>query len=125
MPYENLLKRKASGGRVKPHAGKRKYQRDEYMIETLLGAEKRVKKRMRGGSYKVALKMGEYANVLDPESKKVSKVKILRVLSNPANPDFERKGVITKGAVIETEIGKAKVSSRPSQNGVINAILIK
>ncbi|MCX8191869.1 MAG: 30S ribosomal protein S8e [Nitrososphaerales archaeon] len=125
MPYENILKRKPSGGRRKPHAGVRKYQRDGYTIETLLGAEERVKKRVRGGGVKIALKMGEYANVLDPVSKKVTKVKILRVLSNPANFDFERKGVITKGAILDTELGRAKVTSRPSQHGVINAILIK
>jgi small subunit ribosomal protein S8e len=47
------------------------------------------------------------------------------VTKNPANKDYERRGVITKGAVLETEIGLAKVLSRPGQDGVINAVLIK
>jgi small subunit ribosomal protein S8e len=124
-PVENLRKRKPSGGRRKPYRGRRKYEKDGYPAETILGERLAVKKRMRGGSYKVVLKKDEYANIADPNSKKVVKAKILRVLSNPANRDYERRGVITKGAIIETEIGKAKVVSRPSQNGVINAVLVK
>jgi small subunit ribosomal protein S8e len=124
-PVENLEKRKPSGGRRKPHRGRRKYEKDGYPAETILGERLVVKKRVRGGDYKVVLRRDQYANVADPDGKKVVKAKILRVLSNPANRDYERRGVITKGAIIETEVGRAKVVSRPSQNGVINAVLVK
>ncbi|MEM5832609.1 MAG: 30S ribosomal protein S8e, partial [Candidatus Aenigmatarchaeota archaeon] len=40
-------------------------------------------------------------------------------------PLYERRKIITKGAIIKTEIGLAKVTSRPSQHGVVNAILIQ
>lgn len=74
---------------------------------------------------KYALASDLYANVHDTETGRSRKVKILRVVSNRSNRDFERRGVITKGAVIETEMGKAVVTSRPGQDGVINAVLLK
>jgi small subunit ribosomal protein S8e len=64
------------------------------------------------------------ANVSDSHGK-ATKSKILRVRRSPANKDYERRGVITKGAVIETEAGEAVVSSRPTDDGVINAVLTK
>src|SRR5881396_3099319 len=56
---------------------------------------------------------------------KSSKSKLLRVIRNPANVDYQRRGVITKGAIVETELGQARVTSRPGQDGVINAILLE
>ena len=72
---------------------------------------------------KTALVYAGFVNlVLDS---KVKKTKIIRVLENPTNNDYQRRGVITKGAIIETEDGKCKVVSRPGQDGVVNGILIK
>jgi small subunit ribosomal protein S8e len=56
---------------------------------------------------------------------KVKKSKILKVLENATNNDYQRRGVISKGAVLETEDGKCRVVSRPGQHGIVNAILIK
>ena len=67
----------------------------------------------------------QYANVYDPSQKKTVKAEILKVESNPSNRDYDRRGVITKGAIIVTKLGKAKITSRPGQEGIINAILIK
>jgi len=72
---------------------------------------------------KTSLKFAEAANVHDSASGKTSKTKITRVLENPANRDYERRGVITRGALIDTELGRARVTSRPAQDGVINALL--
>ncbi len=63
----------------------------------------------------------DVANVSDPAGR-ASKSKILRVKKSPANRDYERRGVITKGAVIETEAGEAVVTSRPTDDGVVNAV---
>ncbi|HEX6562047.1 MAG TPA: 30S ribosomal protein S8e, partial [Nitrososphaera sp.] len=79
----------------------------------------------RGANVKAAFKTVEFANVMDPEAKKATKSKILTVTKNPANRDYERRGVVSKGAIIETEAGSALVTSRPGQNGVVNAVLIK
>ena len=64
------------------------------------------------------------ANVVDPKTQKSKKVKILTVVENSANPFYVRRNIINRGAIIETEIGKAKVTSRPGQHGLINAILL-
>jgi len=68
------------------------------------------------------LVFADTANVSDSKGKAV-KSKILRVKKSPANRDYERRGVITLGAVIETEAGEAIVTSRPTDDGVVNAIL--
>jgi small subunit ribosomal protein S8e len=121
---ENLLKRKPTGGKRKAYRSRRKYEIDRYAIETIVGSTEVVVKRVRGGNIKLACKSVEYANVADNYSKKVVKAKILKVVNNPANKDYSRRGVITKGCIIETEVGLAKVTSRPGQDGVVNAVKI-
>ena len=73
---------------------------------------------------KTALISANFVNLVLADSK-VKKTKIIRVLENPTNNDYKRRGVITKGAIIETEDGKCKVISRPGQDGVVNGILVK
>jgi small subunit ribosomal protein S8e len=122
---EGLAGRKLTGGRKVAMRGRRKFEIDRYPNEAVAGATQIVTRRVRGGNVKIAFKTAEFANVVDQESKKVTKSKILKVAKNPANRDYERRGVISKGAVIETESGTARVVSRPGQNGVVNAVLIK
>ncbi len=74
---------------------------------------------------KVRLAAADSAVVTDKASGKSSKSKLLRVIRKPANVDYQRRGVITKGAIVETELGQARVTSRPGQDGVINAILLE
>lgn len=117
--------RKISGGVKGRHVKvKRKYWMGRPPIETLPGRERRISVRTRGGNMKVKVKFALYANVIDPKTGQTRKVRILRVSSNPSNKDYDRRGVITRGAIIETEIGRAKVTSRPGQDGVVNAILL-
>ena len=80
--------------------------------------------RARGTSRKVRVMRAEFANLLDQKSKKFSKGKIVSVIDNPASRNFTRRNIITKGTVIETDKGKAKVTSRPGQDGMVNAVLI-
>jgi small subunit ribosomal protein S8e len=49
---------------------------------------------------------------------------IENVEENTANPNFVRRNLLTKGAIIKTSVGRAKIVSRPGQHGVINAILL-
>jgi len=124
-PMENLRKRKLTGGRRVPSRGRRGYEKDGYSVETVLGAKKLRIRRVRGGSTKVSAVLMDTANVVDPATRASKKVKISKVVSNSANRDYERRGVMTKGAVIETEAGRARVTSRPSQDGVVNAVLLQ
>jgi len=70
----------------------------------------------------VGVVFSDVANVSDKTGKTV-KAKILRVKKSPANRDYERRGVITKGSLLETEAGEALVTSRPTDDGVVNATL--
>ena len=74
---------------------------------------------------KFGLRYANQANVFDPSSSKTVRSEIVRVTANPANREYERRGVITRGATIETELGKARVTSKPSDDGVVNAVLMK
>ena len=117
-------KRKVSGGLYHAARGKRKHELGRAPVFTKLGERKLKLQRVRGGNFKAKLLKEEYANVSDPKTKTVKKVKITGVLENPANPHYVRRNIITKGTIINTELGKARVTSRPGQEGVINAVLI-
>jgi small subunit ribosomal protein S8e len=121
---ENLNKRKPTGGRGRPSRGRRAFERDGFAIEPLVGSGQSRPSRLRGGSTSVGVVFAEVANVSD-QAGKTSRSKILRVKRSPANRDYERRGVITRGAVIETEAGEAEVTSKPTDDGVVNAVLTK
>ncbi|MEM0095507.1 MAG: 30S ribosomal protein S8e [Candidatus Bathyarchaeia archaeon] len=122
--HGNLHKRKPTGGKRKPYRGKRKFEQGSFPTETVLGEPKRKVERRRGGNLKVRVLSEKYACVTDLKTGKTEKAEILRVVRNPANVDYDRRGVITKGTIVETSLGLARVTSRPGQNGVINAVLI-
>lgn len=121
---ENLATSKITGGRRHPLRVRRKYETDRYPNEPLIGKAVTVTRKARGKTQKTALKTIDFVNLAIPNSK-VKKAKIVRVLENPTNSDYQRRGVITKGAILETEDGKCRVVSKPGQHGAVNAILIK
>jgi small subunit ribosomal protein S8e len=117
--------RKRSGGRRIYARKKRKFEIGSERCETVIGEQRKKKLYGRGNTEKIRILAETTANVLDPRSKKMQVSKILAVVENPANPHYVRRNIITKGAIIDTELGRAKVTSRPGQHGVINAVLIK
>ncbi len=121
---ENLATSKITGGRRYPLRTRRKYEIDRYSVEAIPGAHVTITRKVRGYNRKTALKTTDFVNLAVPDGK-VKRVKILKVLRNPASSDYERRGVISKGAILETEDGQCKVVSRPGQDGAVNAILIK
>lgn len=116
-------KRKATGGRYSPIAKKEVNLGNEPTF-TLVGVMKQKEKRVRGGALKTILLMAQKANVFNPKSKKYAIAEIKSVLENAANRNFVRRNIVTKGAVINTSLGKARVTSRPGQGNVVNAILL-
>lgn len=113
------------GGRRIRARDKKAYEVGGYFSAPKASEEKKVdKKRKRGGSTKVKLKNVTHANV-EKEKGKFVKTKILKVLSSPDNRNYSRQSLITKGATINTELGEAIVINRPSQDGVVNAKLLK
>ncbi|HEY4699935.1 MAG TPA: 30S ribosomal protein S8e [Nitrososphaerales archaeon] len=121
----NLTKQKATGGKRIQFRSRRKFEESRYASETLKGERELVKRRIRGGKIKLGLRSIDFANVVDPSTKKVVRAKIVKTIKNPANRDYERRGVITKGSSIETDKGAARVTSRPGCDGVVNAVLLK
>ena len=121
---ENLATSKITGGKRYPLRTRRKYEMDRYPVETLKGEQVIITRKVRGKNTKGALKTADFVNLSVP-GQKVKKIKILKVLKNPTSKDYERRGVISKGAVLETEAGQCRVISRPGQTGIVNAILIK
>jgi len=117
--------KKATGGEIIIVRKKRKYEIGNIPLHTMLGKEERKTVKTKGGGTKVKASKVEFANVLNPSDKSVKKVKILDIIANAANPHFVRRKILTKGAVIKTEIGNARVMSRPSQHGVVNAIILE
>ena len=124
-PIENLRKRKLTGGRSIPNRSRRRYEKDGFPSEPVLGERKVAVKNSRGGLVRTVAIRVDSANVIDPSTHASKRVKITKVLSNAANRDYQRRGVITRGALLETEAGKARVTSRPSQDGVVNGILVQ
>lgn len=121
---ENLATSKITGGRRVPLRIRRKYEIDRYPNEPINGAQVTVTRRIRGNNQKTALKSIDFVNLATGEAK-VKKSKIIKVLDNATNNDYKRRGIITKGAILETAEGKCKVVSKPGQNGIVNAILLK
>ncbi len=77
------------------------------------------------GIDKIKIVKAAVVNVSDPETGKTEKLEILDVVSNPANADYDRRGVITKGTIIRTEKGLARIVSRPGQTGSLSAVIHK
>lgn len=120
--------RKATGGRykvVKTTRLKKKANMGSLPTYTKVGPERKKIQRARGGNLKFRVFSTDKANLFDPKSKTYSQAKINIVVDNPASRHFTRRNIITKGAIILTEKGKAKVTSRPGQDGTVNAVLVE
>ena len=120
---ENLSTSKITGGRRRPLRSRKKHETNRFPNEALVGEQITVTRKVRGKNVKTAIKTISTVNlVIDSKAKKV---KILKVLENATNNDYQRRGIISKGAILETAEGKCRVMSRPGQHGVVNAVLIK
>jgi small subunit ribosomal protein S8e len=123
--HGNLHKRKKSGGKKHIFRGKRAFEMGSDAAETIVGETHVTRKRGRGGRLKLRALAVNTVNVTDPATGKSQKTEIRGVVKNPANVDYQRRGVITKGAVLDTPLGQAIVTSRPGQHGAVNAVLVQ
>ena len=122
--WQGQSNRKSTGGRLVLARGKRKFEISREKQYTKLGTQSLKQYRTCGGNVKVGMLAAEFANVVDKKTNTVKKVKITNVKTNPADPNYVQRNIINKGATIETELGTAIVTSRPGQDGAVNAILI-
>jgi small subunit ribosomal protein S8e len=117
--------RKITGGKYKKFSKKKKYALPGITRKVKLGKIKQKTIRGLGGNTKVVLLSSDYANVLNPETNKTKKSKIKNVTETPSDRFLARQNILVKSAIIETDLGKARITNRPSQEGTINAVLIK
>lgn len=118
-------KKSPTGAKYKQFRKKKQFELGSNPTLTKLADRKKKTVRVLGGNQKQKLLSASVANVLDPKSKKFVQAKILTIVDNPANRHFVRRNIITKGCVISTDKGKAKVTSRPGQDSMVNAVLIE
>lgn len=123
--WQGRSRKKPSGGRTWPRRKKRKYELGRESAETKIGPSKQVQVAARGSGRKLRLLAADEANVTILESGETKKAKIISVLENPANPHFVRRNIVTKGAVVETELGRVRITGRPGQDGTVNAVLLE
>lgn len=126
--YHKPIKRKTSGSGGKKRAYRDKtlahYGGFQALTKVVKGQkEHREVIKTKGGSIAIKQKSVEFANI--PVDGKVKKVKITNVVETPSNKHYARENIIVKGAIVETELGKARITNRPGQDSTINAVLIK
>ena len=125
VKWQGRSLKKPSGGRIWASRNKRKREMGREFIEPKIGQTKCIRMRTFGGGEKMNLLRTDIANVMDPKTGRAKKVKIITVVQNPADMHFVRRNIMTRGAIIDTELGKAKVTNRPGQVGTVDAVLIE
>lgn len=114
---------KISGGKYHAERKKKSFERSVQERKVVLGDVRRKKIRMRGGAYKAILFKTNTVNV--KTSTGIKKAEIKNVLETPQNKFLARQNRLMKGVIIDTSLGKAKITNRPSQEGQVNAVLIQ
>ena len=122
--WQGKSRRSSTGRRIRYHRGKKRFEVGRETHLTTIGPRRIKNIRTRGNNSKSTAKTIDIAFIVDPKTKKTHKTDIKTVIDNPANINYIRRNIITKGAVIETSLGKAKVTSRPGQTGVVSGVLI-
>ena len=122
--WQGDSKRSKTGRRIRYARGKRKFEIGRERHLTTIGPSKYKKVRTKGDNKKARAKTTNIAYIIDTKDNKTIKTEIISVVENKANIHYIRRNIINKGAIIETKLGKARVTSRPGQYGTINAVLI-
>jgi len=115
--------RSTSGGKYVPNRKKKKYELVGQRRIVKLGETKRKTYRITGGNKKTVLLRGNVINVKDKN--KIVKTGIKNVLETPSNRFLARQNVLTKGTIVLTDLGKVRLTNRPTQEGVINGVLVE
>lgn len=122
--WQGKSKRKPTGGRLVQNRKKRRYEIGREPLLTNLGEESLRQYRTMGGNTKVKMLSAAYANVVDPKTNQVKRVRIAKVTGNSANPNYVQRNIMNRGATIQTDMGLARITSRPGQDGTVNAVLL-
>ncbi len=122
--WQGNSRRSRTGRRIRNAQGKRKFEIGREMHLTTIGEPKTKDVRTKGNNKKTRALTANVVYVVDQKTNKTTKTDITSVVENQANIHYIRRNIINKGAIIDTKLGKAKITSRPGQSGTINAILL-
>jgi len=122
MKDQGRSTRKRTGGRLKHASNKKRHQLGREPAETTVGGTRLQYIDARGTDEKVRALSTNVAQVAD--GGEVTEAEIKNVVDNPANVNYARRNIVTKGAVVETSAGRARVTSRPGQTGQVSAVLL-
>lgn len=116
--------RKKTGGRYRKHRKRKSYERAGQRTDVKLGETKKKGKRIMGGGKKTHLLKTKFVNIIKDKGKN-EKAEIKNVIQTPSNRFLARQNIMTRGTIIETDKGKVKITNRPSQEGMVNGVLVK
>lgn len=115
--------RKISGGKYIQNRKKKASERAGQRRIIKIGDEKKKTTKTRGGNKKTFLLKAKFVNIISKNKSKKTEIK--NVLETPSNRFLARQNILTKGTIVETDLGKVKITNRPTQEGVVNGVLIE
>ncbi len=121
MQDQGRSRRKRTGGRRVRIHNKKRHQLGSEPTETTIGEPRLRTVDVRGDDTKIRALSTNVAQVADGDE--TVQADIEDVVENPSNVNYVRRNIITKGAVIETSAGRARVTSRPGQTGQVSAVV--
>ncbi len=125
--WHGISRRKPTGGRLKRpnrYRGKRRTEIASEQQFATIGKPIRKVYRKRSGLQTVRILSDQVINVNDPSKGVTKQAKLVTVAKSPADVNYVRRNILTKGAVVETDAGMVRLTSRPGKDGVLNGILI-
>ena len=127
--WPGISRRTPSGGRLKRpnrYRGKRRTEVSSEAQYAYIGEkDDRKMYRKNAGSQTARLLSANTVNVNIPKEGKTVKATINSVIANDADPNFIRRNIVTKGSIVDTSMGKVKITSRPGMHGVASGILLE
>ena len=115
--------KKVSGGKYIKRRKKKLYELPGQKKIVKLGEKRKRRKRVKGGNKKIFLLQISEVNIQTKGKSKKAKIK--NVLETPSNRFLARQNIITKGTIVETDLGKVKITNRPTQESVLNGVIIE
>ena len=115
--------RKITGGMYHKQKKKKLYEIQSQETHVVLGETSKKQIKTMSGKIKTIMLRENKANLLI--NGKIQRVEIKNVVETPQKRFLARQNRLMKGAIIETEKGKARITNRPSQEGQVNAVLIE
>jgi small subunit ribosomal protein S8e len=122
--WQGRPRRKRTGGRLRPFRKKRRFEIGRELQYPTIGEAKHKFYRVRGANRKVRILVAQQVNVFDPVTKTSKVTKALTVRENKSNPNYVQRNIVTRGAIVETELGPVEIRSRPGQQGQLNGVLV-